>query len=957
MAGSRGALRGLLRHCSDLSRQRARLDRHLGRRPRAGRHPPRILRLPAVVRSPVPQLVEASLHLLIPARQKALLAHLCAILIRLGAPGAHRRVDPRQFRRAFSICDRVHVRGRSLVLVSSAPQREAPLFAGSLVASRGLLPEAWAEEIAEERRHPSLLLDTFLEDVRYGFRLIRRSPLLSAVIFLTLTVGIGINASVFTVVNSLALRPHVYHAPDSFVRVVPYARAQNQWRPVSYPEYSALANQARSLRQLAAYTMFQAMIGDEDSTGVNGLLVSCNFFAVDGTERATLGRVLVPQDCDVGTAAPVAVISESIWHSRFASDPRAIGRTIRVNNHPLLVIGVVPDRTSNWTRVGGIWVPYTAELVVKPNAFAQESFLWLALAGRLAPGYSRSQAEAELQILEQRQDSLNPGRRTGVRITDGSWAAELDLADAGRNLMLFAFFFGAFHLVLFISCANVATLLLSRAAARRREIAVRLSLGAPRVRLVRMLITESFILAAAAGAISLYLAEKVPHPLYRMVASRAPDFPMPTDWRTFVYVFALVMVTGFLAGLAPALESLKLDLTGTLKGSGGALTGGATGTRVRGWLVAAQVAMSMVLVVEAGLFGQSENRALRADPGYLPQRVVVAPIQFPDTVSPQTAQVRLEAMADRVRAIPGVHSVSFSDDLPLLRPETLEIVPPLRHDALQPVDVFLVSAHFLETMGIPVLKGRDFQDSDTSGVVISNSLARLLFWRQQNPVGQTLTFPDGAEPIIGVARDIEPLRVGGSDNPPVYRRHPFNPRWNAMSVRFDSGAAKGAPAVRAAIHQADPNSAVVSRLLQSWIDEVTEVLWNVAALIAVLGVVATVLTTTGIYGAVSFAVNQKTRDLGIRVALGASRLDIVREVFLSGGKPVIYGLLLGLWFSVAAATGLRESVKGSPIRLDTTEPLLYGGTLLLIAIAAGVAMLGPARRGSRSDPLEALRCE
>jgi hypothetical protein len=217
--------------------------------------------------------------------------------------------------------------------------------------------------------------------------------------------------------------------------------------------------------------------------------------------------------------------------------------------------------------------------------------------------------------------------------------------------------------------------------------------------------------------------------------------------------------------------------------------------------------------------------------------------------------------------------------------------------------------------------------------------------------------PDGAAPVVGVARDIAPLRFGGSDNPPAYRLRRVDAQRNVVLVRFDAGAATAPTPVRAALRQLDPDLMSLARLLAKWFDEITEALWNVVALIVILGLVATVLTTTGIYGAVSFAVNQKTRDLGIRVALGATSLDIMREVLISGGKPVLHGLIVGLWLSVATAAALRESVKGSPIRLDSTDPLLYCGIVLLLAAAALGAMLGPARRGAQSDPLEALRCE
>ncbi|MBI4877167.1 MAG: ABC transporter permease [Acidobacteria bacterium] len=842
-------------------------------------------------------------------------------------------------------------------LAEPAPE----LFSGSLVTSRPRLAQAWAEETKWGR--PSLLFENLCEDVRFGLRLIRRNPLLSSVVVLTLTAGIGINASIFTVVNGLAFRPHVGRDPETFLRVIPKTRTRNAVRRASYGEYAAWRDQSRSLRQLAAFAHFPAFLGEDNSTGSVGLAVSCNIFQVDGTERPLLGRLLTAEDCHAAAQAPVAVLSETLWRARFASDPHITGRVIELNNRPVTIAGVAPNgvlgwtaRTAGWTTPASIWVPYTAAAYFEPmgDPFA-EDHLWLSLAGRLAPGYARSDAQAELNTLARQQDRLHPGRSTAIVATDGSWARELELTLSGQQLMLLAFFLGFFNLVLFISCANVATLLVARAAARRREIAVRLSLGAPRLRLLRMLVTESLLLAAVAGALSLYLAWYVPEPLFRLLAGRPPDFPVPPDWRTFACVATVVLLTGVLAGLAPALESLRVNITGSLKGDSGSF-GAGRARRLPGLLVSAQVAMSMVLLVGAALFARAEERSLRADPGYLPRRVVIAPLYFPDGTSVHSAAVRLLNIAQRMKTLPGVRSVAFSEGLPLFDRATVDLRPPGRPDASQPVDVFTASPGFFETLGVPLLRGREFEAGEMSSVIVSQSLARA-FWPRQDPIGKAVTLPGGKATVVGVARDADPLRFGGSENPVLYRAWRLHPNRNMLSVRFDTGAPAGAAAVRAAIRELDPRMLGMARLMQSWIGQVTEDFWNVVALILLLGLVATLLATAGIYGAVSFAVNRRTKELGIRVALGAQRRDILREVFWTGGKPVLKGLLLGLWLSVATAAGLRQTVSGSPLRLDSANPLLYCGAALLLAAAATLAMLVPARRGARSDPLAALRCE
>jgi putative ABC transport system permease protein len=838
--------------------------------------------------------------------------------------------------------------------LTSTPQRAPEMFSAGMVASRGFLPQAWEEEIAEDRRDPSVFLATFWEDVLYGCRVIRRNPLLSLVVVLTLTVGIGINASIFTVVNGMMVRPHVYKDPETFVRIVPVSRLQSVPRQVSYQEYLRLRDQTRTVRQLAAFSYFPAMIGDDDGGGSVGIAVSCNFFRVDGLDRAIVGRLLDGDDCASPGQVPAAVIAEKVWHQRFASDPHIVGRVTRVNNRAVTIVGVAPDLTTGWLTPPNVWLPYTSlpYMDSSRNGFTDSALLWLTLAGRVAPGFSHSQVRAEFDILERREDQLHPGRATAVITTDGSWLSEFELYSSARDLFLLAFFLGSFTLVLLIACANVATLLLSRAASRRREIAVRLSLGAPRIRLVRMLITESLIMAALAGAVSVYLVRHVPHPLFRYLAPRAPEYPMNPDWRIFLYISAIVLLSGILSGLAPALESVKVDLASSLKGYGSLLRGGG---RLRAALVSAQVAMSMVLLVGAGLFAKSEQRNLHADPGYLPQKVVVSGLNFPENTTAAAAAVRLDAIAQRMKALPGVHSVAFSDMVPMIFRTTLELRPPQRTDAVQAVDVYTGSPGFFETVGVPILRGREFQHGDGPSVVVSRSLARI-FWKG-DPLGQTLTVNGISVTVVGVAKDVDPVRFGGSENPPLYVMRGAHPYRNVLAVRFDGDAKAGAFAVRAALREFDPGMFVVARVLQGWIDQVTEVLWNVVSLIVFLGVIATVLATSGIYGAVSFAVNQRTRDLGIRLALGATRLDIVREVFVTGGRPVARGLFIGLWLSVALAASLRQNMKGTPLRLDSSDPLLYGGAALLLAAAAVLAMSGPARRGSKSDPLEALRCD
>ena len=829
---------------------------------------------------------------------------------------------------------------------ASGTARPAVEFAFHLTTSRSVIPESLTSEIAESI-HNRTFFDSVLYDLRHGLRLIRHDPIVSLVIIATLTAAIGINASVFTVVNGYVLRPHITNDPASFIQITPALGSVGGQREASYAEYQAFRNGARSLRQLAAFYRFPSPFGEDE---VPGLAVSCNFFAVEGLARPKLGRLFVEDDCRAPGQAPVAILSETTWRNLFASDPGIIGRVIRISNRSMPVVGVVAETTSGWI-VGpqiSVWLPYTAEPYLNPtlNLFKEDQHFWLGLAGRIASGYNRAAVRAELTRLVREQDKMNPGRTTRIETTDGSWIQWMELFSSARFALLSSFFFGAFNLILLIACANVAALLLSRAATRNREIALRLSFGAQRNRLVRMLITESLVLAIVAGVPSWIIVNKLPGPLARYLILRSPDFPLVPDWRVLAWICVLVLATGVLAGIAPASEALKFDLINSLKGSGGLLGGAAGAKRALGYLVSAQVALSMVLIVVAGLLGQAENRNLHADPGYDSRHILVAWFQRP---------APLKAIADRIVGVPGVRSVTFSDGIPLLNSDTVEISPPDRQDALQPVAVLNASPRFFETMGIPLVGGREFVPGEINAAIVSQTLTRL-FWNRSDPLGRQLKLPDGtALTVVGIAKDIDPLRFGGTDNPPLYRSLAANTAHNDLVIHFDPRLKQPMVSIRAAIHEIEPDLPVMIRLMQNWIDQVTTEMWNFVSLILLLGILATILSAAGIYGAVSFAVNQSTHEFGIRAALGARRIDIVRSVYSSGGRPVVRGLLLGLWLSVATAAALSKTLDTSFLRIDNSDPLLYIAAVVLLAVAAMAATFLPAWRGANSDPIEALK--
>ncbi|HEV2446064.1 MAG TPA: ABC transporter permease, partial [Candidatus Sulfopaludibacter sp.] len=408
-----------------------------------------------------------------------------------------------------------------------------------------------------------------LEDVRYGARSIARSPLLSCATVLTLALGIGINTGVFTLLNGLLLRARVASHPESFVHLSPEYSGETENRGtlpfgISVADYRAFTH-ARSIGKLAAWGIAHATLGRDNPQPELAMMVSCNFFSVYGLEQIAFGRLFREEECATAGSAPVAVLSEEFWRRRLDADPQVLGTKIVLNRQAFTVVGIVPAGFSGRLRGPGIWVPYTMEAPFfgGANLFEEDALRWLIVEGRLKPGAPRESARAELAVIAHQQDALHPGRKTAMVLTNGSFIEEPSLR--AQVIWIGPLIMGALTLILLLACTNVTTLLLSRAAARRREIAIRLSLGAGRKRLLRMLLAESLMLAGAAGAISAYVAWRMPAVFQRLYAD-APNYPLQPNLLVFGYLAAVTLAAGCMAGSAPAAESLQVDLTTALKG-------------------------------------------------------------------------------------------------------------------------------------------------------------------------------------------------------------------------------------------------------------------------------------------------------------------------------------------------------------------------------------------------------
>ena len=815
---------------------------------------------------------------------------------------------------------------------------------------------------------PTYWMDTLLQDFRYGVRLLKRSPLLASVIVVTLTFGIGLCSTVFTLLNAELLRAKVDRDPASFLSVLPAYTidGSHQSEPglVPFSDYAAYRSGVAELADLAAWDRIPTTLNG-DSAAFNSLLVTCNFFAVYGLQHAKLGRLFRPDECSEPGGAPVAVLSEEIWLNRFGADPGIIGTLIRLNQLTVTVVGITPARFSGRNyRETHAWLPYTVQPILGPNIrrrtgpndyFRAPATPWLQVAGRLRPGAQRSGVQSALQVIVRQQDQLHHGRTTTLFVSDGS-----QLGDPFRRSKTFwpvILVLSVVTLVLMAVCTNVTLLLLSRAAARQREMAVRLSLGASRFRLVRMLLVESLILAGLAGALSAWLSWRLPEALRNLIGTEPANYSVRPDWISFVYLLGITLLAGCLAGLVPALESLKTNLTKSLK-EGSLIGSGAARSAPRTLLVGAQVAISLVLLILACMVLRA-NLVYRTDPGFDTNKVMAAALPVKNE-TPQGRSDLQRSIVDRLRGIPGVEWVAFADEVRQTDTEFIQLAgasPTTRRGTT----ARSVSPEYFQAIGIPIVQGRPFQKADLgvsppTVAIVSQSLARTL-WPGEIAVGKQLEGSDGKlTMVIGVASDLPQSYFNGT-GAQLYRPLGPNASGGELLVRFRGDFRPLAPAIRSAISDLDRNALVVPQTLEARVANSDQAFQVLARLVLGLGAMTILLAVVGIYGVVAFAVKQRTRELGIRVALGARGSEIVRLVLASGLKPVAVGILIGLLLAVVGSRVMERAFGNTGIPLDVDDPLTFLAGTLLLSVAAIAAMFGPAQRAGAADPMQALRHE
>lgn len=803
-------------------------------------------------------------------------------------------------------------------------------------------------------------MDSALSDLRFAFRLIRKAPVLSIATIVTLGLGIGLNAGVFTVVSGLLLRPRVTMEPDRFVHLQPdYSGTsvpRHESAALSTRDYVAVRDRATTLHPVAAWAVRNMQIGTDSPFRELTMLVSCGFFDVYGLEHLERGRMFRDDECG-DRQVPVAVIGEEFWTRHFDRDPGILDTPLVINGQAFTIIGVTPAGFSGRLRGDGVWIPYAWEPIGTSGAstFRDPGTAWLWVEGRLKPGATRAAAVSELNVILRQQDTLQPGRVTEVTVNNGALIHEPAVRPVA--MFLIPLVLGSVGLVLLVACGNVTLLLLSRAVARQREIAIRLAIGCGRGRLTRMLLTESVLLAVLGMPLSIWLAWQAPHVMRRM-APLMPQYPMDPDLPVLGALVAASLVAGLTAGLAPALESLRQRITPQLTGDDGFRVGRRGG--IRDVLIAAQIGMSFVLVAGTVLFLRAERAIALRDPAVDAAHVMLVSYE-PSRGSSETL---LTTLSSRLQQLPGVRAIAYAGFAgENFGPAQSLVVQGRERETARPVPITAVTGSYFAVMRQAMLQGRGFasETADTGRatvrpLVISDALARV-WWPQGSAIGSVLESVDGRRfEVVGVVHADVAFAAGTADSIEAFELAPPAPGKGNLYVRFDGDPVALQSAIRTIVLNLTPSAAVPITLAAADAAQASSFM-PIVEMVGSLGVTAIVLALVGVYGVVAFAVGRRTREIGVRMALGATRANIVRMVVSSAAPPVIAGLGVGFVLLVPAVIALTRLFRYTPIPLHPSDPVPYLAVVAGLVVVSLVTMMIPARRASAVPPSEALRID
>jgi predicted permease len=813
-------------------------------------------------------------------------------------------------------------------------------------------------------------MDELLKDLRYAVRTQLKRPVFTLLAVVSLGLGIGANTTIFSIANALLLQPLPVEEPSRLVSVYTTDKKNPGFNPLSHLNWKDYWREADAFSGILGYdwTPMSVSTGGEGRL-VFGQLVSGNYFDVLGV-RPLAGRTFLPEEDEVPGRSPVVVLSHGFWVKEYGGDRGAVGRTLTVNSLPFTIVGVAPEGFSG-TDVGvrpELWVPMAMNRQVRStlNWYEERRGLFVSTIGRLRPGATLAQAQAQTNTialrLEQEYPNDNQGRGMSL----------IPLAQATINPDARGGFVGAtallmtiVGLVLLIACANVSNLLLARALSRRREIAIRLAIGASRGRLIRQLLTESVLLAAGGALLGLVIA----HWARQALLAFLPSLPFPItialrldlDLRVLAFTVVLAAVTGVLFGLVPALQASRPELLVSLKDRE-APTPADRRFGVRNLLVAGQVALSFVAVMGAGLFLRSLGEAQKTDPGFETKDLLTMSFDLGLQGYDQAkGEAFLRQLLERVETLPGVAAATVAQGAPLqgtlTRSVFLEGGDPNDRSMAQ---VNVVGPRYFETLGVPVVKGRGFGEDDrassTKVVVVNETMARK-FWPGADAVGKRFRFfgDDSLSEVVGIARDVKYNALGEDPQPYIYE--PITQRYmSGVTLIVRTSAAPGPllTTVEREVRELDKDLPLVG------ISTVSQILHGAlwaprmgASLLAIFGGLALVLAAVGIYGVASYSVSQRRREIGIRMALGADRRDVLAMVLRQGMAVTASGLAIGLVLALAAARLVSNLLFG----VSPTDWVAFGAACLVLGLVALVANLFPARRATAVDPTVALRYE
>ena len=811
-------------------------------------------------------------------------------------------------------------------------------------------------------------MQALLQDLKFAGRILRKNLGFTAVAVLTLALGIGANSAIFSVINAVLLQPLPFRDPGRLLFLTSTVLQTNQTGVnVSFTKFTQMREQTSAIEGLAAfYGATLSLVTEREPEAINGARATRNFFSVLGTSPAR-GRDFLPEE-ETDGAADVAVITDGFWHSHFAAGSNVLGRSITLDGRPVTIVGILPAsfRFPLQFPEPDVWLPRVSEPSFLTQVQVRTGASYLSVIARMRQGQTLARVQSELDTITARYRSQFPGFVDAKKF--GTSAVSLQDSLLGTLRPGLAVLLAAVGFVLLIACANVANLLLARATAREREIALRKALGASSPRLVRQLLIESLLLALLGGVVGVCLASIVVPAVRAFSPGSVPRLSETRlDASVLLYSLLLCLVTGILFGLVPALQSARRELHGALKeGTRGSSEGGSRG-RLRSLLVVAEMAVALVLMTGAGLLIESFSRLLQINPGFSSANLMTFPLNLPPAhyATPESQTLFYRQLLEHVKSVPGVESAGVTSYLPLAGPVRFVYFCPegavCQGIGKDPTTALRqVSPGYFDTVRTPILKGRVFSARDTASspvVVVVNQTTADRYWPNQNPIGKHLANSRDMiqREVIGVVSDVKFNALNAANVEEMYLPLEQNP-WLATTLIIRASANPQAlvSGVRAKIAEVDPHLPVTGiATMDSVVGNSIAQPRLIMQFVGVFAGFALLLAAIGIYGVMAYSVSARRQEMGIRMSLGAEPADIVKMVVGQGMRLALLGVAIG----IAASLALTRLIATLLFGVHATDPFAFTASAVALLATALLACYLPARRATRVDPIVVLRCE